>query len=212
MSNELEKKYRENVMLIYKTLTNYAYGKFDDPDIDDFIHNTVEYLLKKFNEYKNHTFEHLEATAILKIQGINIDAIRKFYAQADLVEIINPGDADHLHTGQTIHSKEVRIINKKLKNNDKILIRYKPYLRVQNLTTQTANTPSPLQIAQYKQAEEILHQLDPECQNLIRSQLFDRMTYKELADKFNKKIGTIMSGLSRCYDKLRTRAGVTINA
>ena len=48
-----------------------------------------------------------------------------------------------------------------------------------------------------------LNKLDDKCQSLIKYQVINEKKYKEIAEHFNMKIGTVMSSLSRCWDKLK---------
>ena len=207
MRNDLEARYRNNLVIILDSLRSYAFGNFKAQDAEDLVQNTLVYFLERFSKYKNHTFEHLEGTAILKIRGLNIDEIRRFYANADLVEILDPGDGNQYNIGQIIHIREIKIENKKLNESNQILIRYRPYVRLShgNSNLKTKNI-SPERKIHYEQNEKLLNQIGSKCKNLIKSQIYRELSYKDICKEFNMKMGTVMSSLSRCWSKLRDLA------
>ena len=53
------------------------------------------------------------------------------------------------------------------------------------------------------QAYDLVNKLDDKCKNLIKYQVVNEKKYKEIAEHFNMKIGTVMSSLSRCWDKVK---------
>lgn len=203
-SKNKEKDYRDMLTSIYEnSLKYYAYANFEDQNVQDLIHETYAYFLERFEHYKDYPVERLTANAILKIKGLNIDEIRKFHSKSDIVEIINTGDADYLEVGQQIHIRELKEINKELKNNNKVLIKYRSIVVATNNIDESIPSPniSTEQKILLKQALSYINQLEEKCRNLINSDILG-LKYKEIAEKYKMKIGTVMSSLSRCWDKL----------
>jgi len=199
-----EEQYRMNLNTIYQSsLKYYAYANFDAGNVEDLIHETYIYFLERYEHYKDFSLERLTANHILKIKGLNIDEIRKSNSKASIVEIINPGDADYLESGSQLHIREVKEINKELNNKNKILIRYRTIAETADYIDENTESDdlSPEQITLFKQAQSFINKLEEKCKNLINSDLLG-LKYKEMADKYNMKIGTIMSSLSRCWNKL----------
>lgn len=212
MSNNTNQEYRDMLLSIYETnLKYFAHGRYKKIDADDLISATYEYFLKKFNTYKHNSLKQLTANMILKIQNLNIDNIRKETAGAEIVEIINPGDAEGLYKEQKIHITKIKRINKQLKKQEKTLVRYFNVIEVYRYSDEVKDEDggliknrekSPEEKVLINQAYNFLNKLDDKCKNLIQSQILEDLKYKEIANKFNMKIGTVMSSLSRCWEKL----------
>ena len=83
------------------------------------------------------------------------------------------------------------------------LIRYRTIAETADYIDENTESDdlSPEQITLFKQAQSFINKLEEKCKNLINSDLLG-LKYKEMADKYNMKIGTIMSSLSRCWNKL----------
>jgi len=203
-SKNKEVEYREMLTSIYEnSLKYYAYSHFEKQNVEDLIHETYAYFLERFEHYKEYNLDRLTANVILKIKGLNIDEIRKLNAKSDIVEVINPGDAEYLEKEQQIHIRELKEINKELKKQNKVLVRYRAVVETSNFIDETEQSHdlSPEQIALFKQAQSYINKLEEKCKNLINSDLLG-LKYKEIGEKYSMKIGTVMSSLSRCWDKL----------
>ena len=206
--------YKEMLKEIYMTnLKYYAFGKFPADKAEDLIQKTIEYFLNKYETYKENNYKQLEGNLILKIQNLHKDNIRKDNASSLIGEVIFVGGANDLQVGDKISIRELKKINRILENDNLTLVKYRSVSSNVSFNDEidqgSIDTSVNLNIndrekqIKLNQAYDLVNKLDDKCKNLIKYQVINEKKYKEIAEHFNMKIGTVMSSLSRCWDKIK---------
>ena len=196
-------------------LKYFAWSKYGKEIGDNIAGDTVVYFLEKYEHYKNHAHKHLEANTVLKARSLYIDLVRKENSKSLLGEITDPGGAEeHLEEGWRLPIKEIKEINEELKKSNEQEIKYKSIVVNVSLRDDdrgvvdssykddVERNKDQEQQLMLKKAQDLINKLGDECKKLIKSQYYENLKYKEIANKYNMKIGTVMSRLSRCWDKL----------
>ena len=118
-----------------------------------------------------------------------------------------------MQVGDKISIRELKKINTILENDNLTLVKYRSVSsnvsfndEIDQGSIDTSvnlhNNDREKQI-KLNQAYDLVNKLDDKCKNLIKYQVVNEKKYKEIAEHFNMKIGTVMSSLSRCWDKIK---------
>ena len=208
--DERENKYREMLTKIYDNdLKYFAWKHYGQQTGSELLSDTITYFLEKYNTYKNKNYNQLTANTIIKIKNLLIDKIRKENSSGIFGEIYDVGNYLSLDVGDIISIAEIKNINLQLKKDNLKQIKY----HVKTSTVSISSTSIESEISTTNDQEKhqklilalkLLENLEGKCEELIKSQLLEELSYKEIQKKFNiNSIGTVMSSISRCWDKLK---------
>ena len=208
------RNYKEMLKEIYTSnLKYYAFGKFSADIAEDLIQKTIEYFLEKYDTYKENNYKQLEGNLILKIQNLYKDKIRTDNARSLIGEVTFVGDAHDIQVGDKISIRELKKINTTLENDNLTLVKYRSVSSNVSFNDEFDHSSIEASIGlnnndnekqiKLSQAYDLVNKLDDKCKSLIKYQVVNEKKYKEIAEHFNMKIGTVMSSLSRCWDKVK---------